>query len=174
MPMQAYTTPHVVLRNFNTIYTTVSLFLMKPGSGGRSDAVVGSEVPVTVPPFQYCAELTLDEPPRLRPGQGCSFVLGLRNAGNVTWFPDPSRSHMVRVGAWFTTVDGRNCTGEPVRFHLPHALAPGQRCSLAMRLEAPAAPIDGLSLNVGLVKELCFWFRDKGSPDVAIPVRYES
>jgi hypothetical protein len=34
--------------------------------------------------------------------------------------------------------------------------------------------VDGLQLNLGLVKELCFWFRDKGSIDRTIPLEFES
>lgn len=174
LPMDAFTTPHVVLRNFNTIYTSVSLFLIKPaGLTATANAVVGDEVPAALDPHRYSAEIVFEDPPPLTPGRPFTVAATIRNAGNVTWFANPSRSHMVRAGAWFSTRDGRNLTGEPVRFPLPDHLRPGQQCTVPLRLIAPGR-VDGLQLNIGLVKELCFWFRDKGSSDLTIPLDYES
>ena len=173
LPMDAFTTPHVVLRNFNTIYTSVSLFLMKPaGPGTSAHAVAGDEVPLALDPHRYAAEIVFDDPPPLTPGQPFTIAATIRNAGNVTWFANPSRSHTVRAGAWFSTRDGRNLTGEPIRFPLPRHIRPGEQVTLPLQLTAPGR-VDGLQLNLGLVKELCFWFRDKGSPDRTIPTEYE-
>jgi SAM-dependent methyltransferase len=169
LPMDAFTTPHVVLRNFNTIYTSVSLFLIKPaGPEARTHAVIGDEVAVALEPHRYSAEIRLEDPPRVIGGQ-LTVAATIRNDGNVTWFANLSRSHMVRAGAWFTTRDGRNLTGEPVRFPLPGHLRPGEQCTLPLRLAAPES-VDGVQLNIGLVKELCFWFRDKGATDLTVPL----
>jgi SAM-dependent methyltransferase len=173
LPMDAFTTPHVVLRNFNTIYTSVSLFLMKPaGATATANAVAGEEVPLALDPHRYSAEIVLEDPPRLIAGKPFTVAATIRNAGNVTWFANPSRSHTVRAGAWFTTRDGRNLTGEPLRFPLPGHLRPGEQCTVTVRL-VPPDRVDGLQLNLGLVKELCFWFRDKGSSDRTIALEYE-
>ena len=173
LPMDAFTTPHVVLRNFNTIYTSVSLFLMKPaGPAASAHAVAGDEVPLALDPHRYSAEIVFDDLPPLTPGQPFTVAATIRNSGNVTWFANPSRSHTVRAGAWFSTRDGRNLTGEPIRFPLPRHIRPGEQFTLPLRLTAPGR-VDGLQLNLGLVKELCFWFRDRGSPDRTIPTEYE-
>jgi SAM-dependent methyltransferase len=173
LPMDAFATPHVVLRNFNTIYTSVSLFLMKPaGPAAAAHAVAGDEVPVALDPHRYDAEIVFDDPPPLTPGQPFTVAATIRNAGNVTWFANPSRSHTVRAGAWFSTRDGRNLTGEPIRFPLPGHIRPGEQFTLPLRLTAPGR-VDDLQLNLGLVKELCFWFRDRGSPDRTIPAEYD-
>ena len=80
---------------------------------------------------------------------------------------------MVRIGAWLTGLDGRNLTGEPVRFDLPHHVRPGEQVDVSLRLTAPRVHDAGVRLHVGLVKELCFWFRDKGAAELAIPLAYE-
>jgi hypothetical protein len=80
---------------------------------------------------------------------------------------------VVRIGAWLTSSDGRDLTGEPVRFDLPHHVRPGEQANLSLRLTAPRVHDGAVRLHVGLVKELCFWFRDKGAAELAIPLAYE-
>ncbi len=85
------------------------------------------------------------------------------------WFTNGSGSHLVRVGVWFSTSDGRNISGEPSRFGLPHDVSPGESVTLHLNVAAPPVLGPGsVQMHVGLVKELCFWFRDKGSPDHAV------
>lgn len=173
LPMDTLITPHVVLRNFHTIYTSVALFLMKPPVADRSqNALIGDEEPVALEPLRHAVGVTFGRPARIAPGRPFTIDVTLHNQGNTTWFADPSRSHMVRAGAWLTAADGRNLTGEPLRTPLPHHVPPGGHVDLSLRLDAPGR-VDGLRFNVGLVKELCFWFRDKGAADASIPLEFE-
>lgn len=173
LPMDTFTTPHVVLRNFHTIYTSVALFLMKPPGAPSANALTGDEHAIHLDPYRYSAAVTpLDRPSRVIAGEPYSLALGLRNTGNTTWFADPSRSHMVRVGAWFSDADGRNLTGEPIRAPLPHHVRPGEECEVVIRLTAPERSAAGIRLHVGLVKELCFWFRDQGGTDEVFPLEF--
>jgi hypothetical protein len=48
---------------------------------------------------------------------------------------------------------------------------PGEQCEVVIRLAAPPRQA-GIRLHVGLVKELCFWFRDQGSTDEVFPVEF--
>ena len=173
LPMGTFTTPHVVLRNFHTIYTSVALFLMKPPGADQSrHAAIGDEVPIHLEPDRHAAQITFEEPAALVPGRPFTVSAIFRNAGTTTWFADPSRTHMVRAGAWLTTDDGRNLTGEPVRTSLPHHVLPGQQVRLSMALTAPAT-MPKLELNVDLVKEMCFWFRDRGAAVHKIALRWQ-
>ena len=169
LPMETFVSPHVVLRNFHTIYTSVSLFLMKPaGPDETRNAIVGDEVATPTQAYRYAADIAIDGAvPALATGGPFAITLMIRNAGDAEWFADPSRSHMVRVGAWFGTRDGRNLTGEPPRFVLPHSVKPGQVVRVPVQLVAPEG---AQQLHVGLVKELCFWFRDKGGADFVLPL----
>jgi SAM-dependent methyltransferase len=173
LPMDTFISPHVVLRNFNTIYTSVALFLMKPaGADQARNAIVGDEVAAPREQYRYAAEVVANAPSLpVAPGQRFSVPLTIRNAGDATWFAGGAKSHCVRIGAAFVTVDGTNLTGEPERFPLPGHVAPGESVSVRLDLTAPAeAPPGRLHLHVGLVKELYFWFRDVGSPDAVIAV----
>ena len=64
LPMDAFAVPHVVLRNFNTIYTSIALFLMKPpGPDQARNARVGDEVDAPTQPYRYGAEIVTVDPP---------------------------------------------------------------------------------------------------------------
>lgn len=173
LPMDTFVSPHVVLRNFNTIYTSVALFLMKPASADAArNAVVGDEVAAPMVRYRYAAEIAADGPP-VKVAAGASFTVPvtIRNAGDATWFAGGAKSHCVRVGATFVTADGVNLTGEPQRFPLPDHVRPQESVRVMLELTAPRDARPGpINLQVGLVKELYFWFRDVGSPDATIPV----
>ena len=173
LPMDTFVSPHVVLRNFNTIYTSVALFLMKPpGPDPSGNAIVGDESVAPREPYCYAAEIVPEGlPPRVARGDQFAITLSILNRGDATWFAGGAKSHCVRVGAVFVTADGTNLTGEPQRFSLPEHVGPQQRVSVRMELTVPFdAPPGRLRLRIGLVKELYFWFRDVGSPEVEIEV----
>ena len=173
LPMGTFVSPHVVLRNFNTIYTSVALFLMKPpGSDPAGNAIVGDEVAAPMERYRYAAGITSEGPvPQVARGGTFTVALSIRNQGDATWFAGGARSHCVRVGASFVTADGTNLTGEPRRFHLPGHVGPQEHFTLQLELTAPHdAPSGRLHLHVGLVKEHYFWFRDIGSADAVIPI----
>jgi len=173
LPMDAFASPHVVLRNFHTIYTSIALFLMKPpGPDHARNARVADEVEAPSQPYRYQAEIDAVDPPRrIRPGEAIGITVALRNTGDAVWFANSSTSHIVRLGVWFSTSDGRNLTGEPVRIGLPHDVRPGEAVTLQVAVDAPAGPGPGsVHMHLGLVKELCFWFRDKGGVDQVVSI----
>lgn len=173
LPMDAFAVPHVVLRNFHTIYTSVALFLIKPpGPDPERNARVGDEVDEPSKPYRYGADiLTVDPPSRVKSGEAIALTIRVRNTGDAVWYASPSISHMVRLGVWFSTSDGRNITGEPGRIGLPHDVRPGESVTLQATVDAPAVPGAGsVQMHVGLVKEQCFWFRDKGGVDHVVSI----
>jgi SAM-dependent methyltransferase len=169
LPMDTFVTPHVVLRNFNTIYTSVALFLMKPPAGdARRNAAVGDEVVTPSEPYRYAAEFSFPQgPTAARRGQPVLVNVLIGNRGDAMWFAGGDRSHVVRLGAWWSSADGRNLTGEPLRFELPRHIQPGETFPMALSVMPPAG---GESLHLGLVKERHFWFRDRGTADAVVPL----
>lgn len=167
LPMDVFTVPHVVLRNFHTIYTSIALFLMKPaGPDQARNARVSDEVDEPSEPYRYGAEIvTVDPPSLVRPGEAIGITITVRNTGDAVWYASPSISHVVRLGVWFATSDGRNLTGEPVRIGLPRDVRPDESVTLQATIDAPAVRAGSVQMHVGLVKEQCFWFRDKGCAD---------
>ena len=171
-PHEVFRTPHVVARLFHTIFTSLSLFLLKPDGGAPEDrrAVVGEERDVPPVPWVYRAALrTVQAPARIPAGSRFRVTIDVRNEGDAVWYRNSSRTHRVRAGVRALAEDGRNLTGEPLRFALPRDLKPGDEARLDLDLP-PLAVTGALRLKVDLVKEYYFWFEDQGSPSLTIPV----
>jgi len=170
-PHEVFRTPHVVVRLFHTIFTSLSLFLLKPDDpSGEARALTGAERDVPPPPWVYRAELrAVHAPERVAAGSGFKVTLDVRNEGDAVWYRNSSRTHRVRVGAWALGEDGRNLTGEPLRFALPRDMKPGDEARLDIDLP-PLREKGNLRLRVDLVKEYYFWFGDKGSASLTLPI----
>jgi hypothetical protein len=147
------------------------LFLMKPsGPDPARAAVVGDEVSSPREPYRYAADISLEGPvPRITPGRPLMLPVTIRNTGDATWFTG-SKSHCVRMGASFVTREGRDLTGEALRFELPAIVRPGEEVRVELSVVTPDTDPERLCLHIGLVKEMYFWFRDQGSPDLVIPL----
>lgn len=170
-PHEVFRTPHVVVRLFHTIFTSLSLFLLKPDDpAGSRHALTGAENDTPATPYVFKARLeVVYAPPRVDSGSRFMVTLKVRNEGDAVWYRNSSRSHRVRLGVWVTGEDGANLTGEPIRFSFPRNLEPGDE--VRMDLDIPPIGKSGsLSLRIDLVKEHYFWFGDKGSPSLTIPI----
>lgn len=170
-PHEVYRTPHIVVRFLHTIYTSLSVFLIKPGDpGGEGRALIGEEIDRPAIPHVYRAGLdVIRAPARVDSDSEFSISVKLRNEGDLTWYHNSSRSHLVKIGVWVTAEDGRNLTGEPIRFSIPRDMKPGNEVVLDLDLP-PIEEKGSFRLHVDLVKENYYWFRDKGSPLLAIPI----
>jgi SAM-dependent methyltransferase len=164
MPMEFQRTPHVVLRNFNIIFTSLSLFLSKPESAEKSkNAVTGPEQETPTRPFRWSARIKiLDGPDKVKAEESFTLHLRMENTGDAPWFRNSSQSHMVRVGANWLDSDENDLGLDIPHFELPHDVRPGESVE-ATFLIPPIRKKGSFYLEIDLVKELCFWFREKGS-----------
>lgn len=171
LPMEFQRTPHVILRNFNIIYTSISLFLRKPESAEKSkNAVTGLEEEAPTKPFRWSARIEiLDGVERVEAEESFRLRLRVENTGDAPWFRNSSQSHMVRVGASWVDSDGNDLGPDIPHFELPCDVRPGESVEAALLI--PAVRKKGsLYLQIDLVKELCFWFREKGSDAKQLPL----
>jgi hypothetical protein len=169
--LKVYRTPHVVLRNFNTIYTSLSLFLMKPEDPKNpKNALTGDERETPTKVYEYRAEMeVMNAPARVKSEDRFEIAWKIKNAGNVPWYRNSSRSHMVRVGVWILRGDGRNRGGEPARFKLSKDVNPGEEIPLTLDIP-PLKEKGKFHVHIDLAKEFCFWFREKGSAVKIVPI----
>lgn len=126
-----------------------------------------------VEPFLYKARIdVLRAPSRVNRRQKIPLALRVTNVGDAVWYRNFSSSHYVWIGAWLTDKDGRKRGGEPIQFLLPKDVMPGE--SVHVSLEIPAFGKPGpAEVHLDLVKELCFWFRHKGSPEKIVPLEID-
>jgi SAM-dependent methyltransferase len=165
MPMEVQRVPNVVLRNFNTIYTSFSLFLGKPESSEKTrNAVTGAEQETPTRGFEYRARIdVVGFPGKVNSLRSFKIQLRVENTGDVPWFRNSSQSHMVRVGVSLLNPERRSLGVDIPHFELPRDVGPGEAVELTLAFP-PLQKKGPVYLQFDLVKELCFWFREKGSP----------
>ncbi len=168
LPMEFNRTPHVILRNFNTIYTSFSLFLLKRAFSPENIALKGDEEGISSVPYEYRAKIELIQcPERVRRGERIKIILKIKNMGDVPWFINGSRSHMVRLGIKIY----KENVQEELHFNLPQDVMPGEEG--IVEVEIPPLKLQGKALfHFDLVKELCFWFNEKGSKTIEKEIEF--
>lgn len=132
--------------------------------GGRADEAA-------LPAAAYQAGLTVAAPPpTLAAGAGAELVVTVTNTSPLPWpGVDELGLYQLRVGNHWRQADGRLSRLDDGRTPLVHPLAPGESCTLPLRLLAPTEP-GQYRLELDLVQELVTWFADRGSPTVQFPV----
>jgi SAM-dependent methyltransferase len=163
LPMESNRTPHVILRNFNSIYTSFSLFLSKREISSDIMAQIGEET--DIPPIPYCYKAKMEFvkfPERVIGGEGIKIILKIKNMGDAPWYRNGGHSHMVRLGI---KIFERDKSVELPHFPLPEDIFPGEE--KIVEIEIPPMNLKGKVLfHFDLVKELCFWFEEKGSKPI--------
>jgi hypothetical protein len=171
----------------NTIFTSFSLFLRKPAGSDEVGAAVGDEEGLPLRPFIYRAVWKIRKAPE-RICAAMPFVVGLEleNSGDVTWFrhrgapagtspvfsEECSPSHVVRLGVSLLDENLPLAKYGLCRFEIPCDVPPGQRIDLDLNFP-PINKKGTFLIHLDLVKELCFWFAEKGSPVLDIQVKAE-
>ncbi len=169
LPMEFKRTPHLILRNFNSIYTSFSLFLSKRGLSPENSAQIGEEEGIPSTPYFYKAKIEFMRfPDKIGRGEVIKITLKIKNMGDVPWFKNGGYSHMVRLGV--KIFDGDRMI-EISHFSLPEDIFPGEE--KIVEIEIPPLNLKGKFLfHFDLVKELCFWFEEKGSTPVKKEIEF--
>lgn len=164
MPMEVRRAPNVILRNFNTIYTSLSLFLGKPESVEKGrNAVTGPEQDAPARAFEYSSRMdVLAIPEKVKSDEGFKIRLRVENTGDAPWFRNSSQSHMIRVGVSLLDSGRKSLDLDIPHFELPRDIRPGEAVEVTLPLP-PFKKKGTVYVQIDLVKELCFWFREKGS-----------
>ncbi len=171
LPMEVFKTPHVILRNLNTIHTSLSLFAEKlSSSNDKLNAVIGNETYYPIRLYDYKASIEVLEAPNLISSNE-SFIIKLRikNIGDATWYKNSFLTNMVRVGILFFCENNENQKIELPHYNIPEDIYPGQIFDLTLNIP-PIKKKGTFIFLIDLVKELRFWFREKGSQPVKIKV----
>ena len=190
LPMETRRSPHLVLRFLNTVFTSFSLFLRKAVSSenGRRQALVGKEIRSPLRPFSYLAGFELaGSPAVLTEHTAFSISIEVENRGDVTWFRNSSAppgavpvftesrspGHVIRLGVALSSEAGPLGAYPLCRFELPADLRPGEKIALDLHFP-PIGQSGDFRIHLDMVKELCFWFADQGSPTLEIPLSVAS
>ena len=166
LPHGLYRRPHVVLRFFNTVFTSVLFFLVKPGRGaGRGEWRAGVETP----PFRYRYDLQVEaEKGVYRKGDVAHLNIRVKNTGNFDWFTD-GYSHRVALGVQLLDPAGELIDQNHADLAIPQPVAAGRE--LMFQADLPLRLRRGkYKLLFDLKRELITWFAPHGNQPVNVDV----
>lgn len=173
LPEQADRLPHLVLRRWQTLFTSCSLFLEKPippGVPPESCAPRGDEAPVSLPPLLSARLAVTAAPPSVRRSTEYVIACHVRNVGYARWpRSSPDGFGLVRLGAHLYSPEGRLLALDYGRGELGRDIGPGEEDVVATRLRAPDKPGE-YRVELDMVREGVTWFSARRSPPVVIPL----
>jgi len=174
-PYRATGEPCVVLKKNLTLFTSISLFLIKPppDEGERKKAATGEERPHDIRRYIHKAEMASSVSRLLaRAGEPIRIPLKVGNAGDVVWYNYPSETHTVRLGAHLLSANGDCLQWDFARQDLPFSVSPGEESRADLIATAPLRR-GNFIIEIDLVKEGVLWFAEQSSPTLRIPLRVE-
>jgi SAM-dependent methyltransferase len=129
--------------------------------------------PVSMPLEAYDAELQIvsGPPEAMAAGHTATIVVDVVNARALSW--DQGSSGSIRLGNHWRSRGGAMLIQDDGRAVLPARLEPGERCSVAIEVQAPPEAGEFL-FEIDLVHEGISWFGDRGSRTTSQSVAVES
>lgn len=167
LPEELTKRPHVFLRFFNTIFTSIHLILQKKGQ----DAVTGEEIFPEIPDFIYRSEISADSKKNT---YNCEEPVGLdisiKNRGNFKWI-NSGMSHRISLGIQLYSPKKKLINRDYATILIPTKVDPGKTIHFRTTVKAPENKGDWI-YRFELKKELVFWFSEHGdqTTDLCIKV----
>jgi len=158
LPDEVFKRPHVILRYFNTVLTSIHAVLQKKGN----KAIKGDEKPIFIPDFIYRGHIGVSTSKnKVKRGKNITLEITLENNSNFTWVPK-GHSHRISLGVKLFTSYHKLVERDYNTLILPKELAPGERISFSAKIPSPLKK--GLWIfRFDLKKELVLWFSQKGN-----------
>jgi SAM-dependent methyltransferase len=159
LPDDVFRRPHVILRYFNTILTSVHAVLCKQGSSAKK----GRELTPFIPDFIYRGDIHVSASKRkARKRESIDIDVTLRNTSNFTWVPT-GFSHRISLGVKLLTENKELVERDYSTISLPKEMAPNEAVKFSAQIKGPSQK--GLwNLRFDLKKELVLWFSQAGNP----------
>lgn len=165
LPEEIHLRPHVILRFFNTVFTSVHVLLQKQGQGALQDP----DRIAQIHDFIYRSEInaTADKN-SFSPGSKIEIKIQLTNQGNFTWI-NTGLSHRIALGIQLLTPENSLNDRDHDTIPLPKEVLPGETIKFEAVVKSPKTKGRWI-LRFDLKKELVFWFSEKGNPCYDLPV----
>lgn len=166
LPEEIHKRPHVIMRSFKTIFTSVLLAFTKPGDTVPRGDWKGD---TKILPLDYGGQLTVKSVnPRLKSGDLFSCRIGLKNTGNFDWFTDGG-SHRIAIGTKLLDREGNMLDEGFGDIVIPENIPARKELSFSASLPVNTPP-GKYRLFFGLKRELITWFPENTSAQVTLDI----
>lgn len=158
LPEEIQKRPHVILRFFNTIFTSIHAVLHKEGQ----EALIGEEFFPEIPDFDYHGDIQVEtDRSSASPGLAIELFITLTNRGNFKWIPT-GMSHRIALGVQLFTEQNDLYDRDYKTILIPDEVPAGKKIEFKTELTVPDKKGRWI-LKFDLKKELVFWFSEKGN-----------
>ncbi|MEN8222008.1 MAG: class I SAM-dependent methyltransferase [Acidobacteriota bacterium] len=159
LPEEVYKYPHVILRFFRSIFTSLSIVCIKPGNDvHKGEWKKRTEFPL----LKYNGEINVDIDRReYRNGDTAKLKIALKNNGNFKWFSG-GMSHRTAIGVKLLDMNGNEVDPGYGEIVIPSDVDMGERIEFQAEIPVKGEPGE-YQLLIDLKRELVIWFHEKGS-----------
>jgi len=166
LPEEINKRPHVILRFFNTIFTSIHLVLQKEGN----KAFRGEEVYPSIPRFVYQGDIKINSKKNIfKRKEGMSLEIILKNKSNFKWI-NTGHSHRIALGVKLYNLQNKLIDRDFGTIVFPREVYPGETLHFTSTITPPQEKGDWI-LRFDLKKELVFWFSEKGNPATDLTIK---
>ena len=164
LPEEVLRRPHVILRYFSTLFTSLSLLLRKPGESALKGEWKGT---TEFTPLDYHGRVDARAGSRdVMRGESLPVTLHLENTGNFDWFVN-GHSHRIAVGVQLRDRRGGLIDRDFHQFSIPHHLPRKDSLSFEGTIPVCLAPGE-YSFWITLKREFITWFPEDTCPPAVI------
>lgn len=158
--------PHGILRFFNSVFTSVLIYLEKPGNRVRKGNWLE---PIQATPFHYRGQLrvALDRKTFKKRDRAKANV-SLKNTGNFDWHGH-GYSHRIAIGIQLLDGGGKLINQNFSDIAIPRSVKKGETFSFSADFSIKFRP-GKYQLLFDLKRECITWFSDQGNPPVIISI----
>ena len=165
LPEEIHKRPHVILRFFNSIFTSINVVFSKQGD----IAIRGEEVYHIIPDFIYRGDIKIIPQKKLiKHGEKIHLEIILKNNGNFEWI-NTGLSHRISLGVKLFNLNGELVNRDFYTLLLPSKVKPGD--ILKFHSSIPSPERGEWILKFDLKKELVFWFSEKGNSQEELRIK---
>ena len=168
LPEEALQRPHIFLRFFRTIFTSINLVFIKPGS----QAIRGEEIQNKIPEFKYGAMIQImRDQGKILTGTEFPVTVYLKNHSTFNWFVS-GMSHRIAVGLKLMDADGIMLNEGYGDFTIPKNIPIGTEIEFTTIIKAPEKP-GSYKILFDLKRELITWFCERGNTPFVLDIEVE-
>lgn len=169
LPEQVLRRPHVILRYFSTWFTSLSLLLVKPGTGALRGEWRSAS---TLTPLDYSATVhARADALKLTRGSSLNLHMELANTGNFDWYTGGG-SHRIAVGVQLRDRNDGLIDRDFHQFTIPRDLVRGDSISFQGIVPVALAP-GKYRLWITLKREFITWFPESSCPPAKVDFMVE-
>ena len=166
LPMEVFKSPHLILRYFRTIFTSVALFFKKPG-----DEVIkgdwNNESKYILLDYTGSMKVIFDKK-EYKKGEKANVEVRLKNTSNFNWYTD-GMSHRIAIGIKILDSEGNVVNPAFGEIVIPRNLEKSDAINFNASILMDIKP--GIyKVFFDLKRELMTWFSEKGNSPFIVDI----